>query len=91
MDLAKIISGVMAKSTPPKTLDTLDKVKTEYDSVFGANAWADTLKTLPWKKGSAPASSHFNDVQYSAIGRNGTYGDKTVAGFKNMFDASTLK
>jgi hypothetical protein len=91
MDLAKIISGVMSKSTPPKTLDTLDKVKTEYDSVFGANAWADTLKTLPWKKGPAPASSHFNDVQYSAIGRNGTYGDKTVAGFKNMFDASTLK
>jgi hypothetical protein len=89
--LAKIISGVMAKSTPPKTLDTLDKVKAEYDSVFGANSWSDTLKTLPWKKGPAPASSHFKDVQYSAIGRNGTYGDKTVAGFKNMVDASTLK
>jgi len=89
--LAKIISGVMAKTTPPKTLDTLDKVKAEYDSVFGANSWSDTLKTLPWKKGPAPASSHFKDVQYSAIGRNGTYGDKTVAGFKNMVDASTLK
>ena len=81
----------MTKSTPPKTLDTLDKVKAEYDSAYGANSWSDTLKTLPWKKGPAPASSHFNDVQYSAIGRNGTYGDKTVAGFKNMFDASTLK
>lgn len=91
LTLAKIISGVMAKSTPPKTLDTLDKVKAEYDSAFGANSWSDTLKTLPWKKGPAPASSHFKDVQYSAIGRNGTYGDKTVAGFKNMFDASTLK
>ena len=91
LTLAKIISGVMAKATPPKTLDTLDKVKAEYDSTFGANSWSDTLKTLPWKKGPAPASSHFKDVQYSAIGRNGTYGDKTVAGFKNMFDASTLK
>ena len=91
LTLAKIISGVMTKSTPPKTLDTLDKVKAEYDSAYGANSWSDTLKTLPWKKGPAPASSHFNDVQYSAIGRNGTYGDKTVAGFKNMFDASTLK
>jgi hypothetical protein len=91
MELAKIISGVMAKSTPSKTLDTLDKVKAEYDSVFGANSWPDTLKTLPWKKGSTPTNSHFKDVQYSAIGKNGPYGNQTTTGFKNMFDASTLK
>jgi hypothetical protein len=92
MELAKIISGVMATATPPKTLDTLDKVKAEYNSNFGATAWADTVKTLPWKNNTTYNNSNFKNVQYSAIEKDtGIYKDQTVAGFKKMFDASVLK
>lgn len=97
MDLAKIISGgLIGYNTSAADVDTLAKVKAKWDSFVPATyvkLFSEIVAKLPFKQGtpSVITLSEFKDVQFFAIGVNGTYGPKTVAGFKSAFEKSSLK
>lgn len=97
-DLAKILSGLFVARNVDKTkIDTIDKVKAMWNSSAKTSkwttlddAWDNTVKTLPWKKGSAPASVWFGYIQKLAIKTTGQYGPQTIAGFLTAFKNSAF-
>jgi len=89
LELAKIFSGIMSST---ETLDTIDSVKTKYNSLVGANKWDDAIKTLPWKKGTTPTNEHFRNFQNSVLNVvDYPYGNQTAEAFKKNFDKSKIK
>lgn len=97
MDLAKIISGgLIGYKVPATEVDTLDKIKAKWDSYVPANyekKFSEIVAKLPFKQNDANIINlpEFKDVQFFAIGVNGKFGPKTVAGFKSAFEKSALK
>jgi hypothetical protein len=97
-DLAKILSGLFVERNVEKSkVDSIEKVKDYWNSTGKSSnwttlndAWDNTVKSLPWKKGPASASVWFNYVQKLAIKKTGPYGKETTAGFLRAFNASAF-
>lgn len=97
MDLAKIISGgLIGYKVPATEVDTLDKIKAKWDSYIPSTyekKFSEIVAKLPFKQNNTNIINltEFKDVQFFAIGINGKFGPKTVAGFKSAFEKSALK
>jgi hypothetical protein len=95
MDLAKIISGgLIAYNIPAADVDTLDKVKAKWDSYVPAKytkKFSEIVAKLPFNSTTNTSLAEFKNIQFFAINQNGTYGQKTKAGFKSAFEKSSLK
>ena len=98
VDLAKIISGTwIGYGKKPDEVDSLDKVKTvqnEYMKKYTKKTFDDIKAKLPFNQlqpATWSSSEEFKAFQFSIIGTKGTYGSKTVAGFKAGFEKSSIK
>ena len=92
-ELAKIISGLyIKKNTAKSAVDSIDKVKALYDKDLGSGKFDQSVKSLPWKKGTTKGSNNksFDTLQYQALKTTAPmpYGPSTADKFKELYDAA---